>query len=57
MLNEEIINKITERLVNRIEKGNEYVLKKIGGSVKKIGTFTDTSLHNLEQILKYCGEY
>ena len=28
MLSEEVIEKVSERLVNRIEQGNEYVLKK-----------------------------
>ena len=57
MLNEEVINKVSERLVNRIEQGNEYVLNKIGESVKKIGTLKNTDVHDLEQILKYGGSY
>ena len=52
MLNDEIIEKIANRLTNRIEQGNEYVLKKMGESVKKIGTFNETSKQELEQILK-----
>lgn len=57
MLSDEVVDRVVERLVNRIEQGNEYVLKKIGESVKKVGTFTNTSKEELEQILKYGGEY
>lgn len=57
MLSDEVIDKVTERLVNRIEQGNEFVLKKIGESVKKVGTLTNTSKEELEQILKYGGDY
>lgn len=57
MLSEEVIERVSERLVNRIEQGNEYVLKKMGESVKKIGTFKNTNVHDLEQVLKYGGDY
>lgn len=57
MLSDEVIDKVTERLVNRIEQGNEYVLKKIGESVKKIRSLTPTQAHDLEKILKYGGDY
>lgn len=57
MLSEEVIERVSERLVNRIEQGNEYVLNKIGESIKKIGTLKNTDVHDLEQILKYGGNY
>lgn len=57
MLSDEVIEKVSQRLVERMQKGNEYVLKKIGESVKKVGTLTETSIHELEQILKYGGDY
>lgn len=57
MLSEEIIEKLTERLVNRIEKGNAYTLEQIGKSIKKIGTLSPTSAQQLAQVLKYGGSY
>jgi len=57
MLSDEVIEKVVERLVRRIEIGNEYVLKKIGESVKKIGTLKPSKAQELVQILKYGGDY
>ena len=57
MLSDEVIEKVTERLVRRIEQGNEYVLTKIGESVKKIGTLTPNKAQELVQVLKYGGDY
>lgn len=57
MLSDEVIEKVVERLVRRIEIGNEYVLKKIGESVKKIGTLNPSKAQELVQILKYGGDY
>lgn len=57
MLNEQVIEKLTERLVLRIDKANEYLLSKIGESVKKIGTLSVSEAQELAQILKYGGSY
>lgn len=57
MLSDEVIEKVTERLVNRIEQGNTYVLEQIGKSIKKIGTLSPSKAYELEQILKYGGDY
>jgi len=57
MLSDELIEKVVERLVNRIEQGNEYVLKKIGESVRKIGTLSPSKSQELVQILRYGGDY
>ena len=57
MLSDEVIEKVVERLVRRIEIGNEYVLKKIGESVKKVGTLKPSKAQELVQILKYGGDY
>ena len=57
MLSDEVIEKVIERLVNRIEQGNEYVLEQIGKSIKKIGTLTPSKAQELVQILKYGGDY
>ena len=57
MLSDEVIEKVTERLVNRIEQGNTYVLEQIGKSIKKIGTLSPSKAHELVQMLKYGGSY
>lgn len=57
MLNEELIEKVVARLTRRLEKGNEYVLQKIGKSLKKLGTLSPTQAQELVQILKYGGDY
>lgn len=57
MLTDEVLEKVIDRLIVRINKGNEYVLKKMGESVKKIGTLTPSQAQELEQILKYGGDY
>lgn len=57
MLSEEVIDKVVERLVNRIEKGNEYILKRIGESVKKIGTLSQSQAEELKVMIMYGGDY
>ena len=57
MLSDEVLDRVIERLTTRINKGNEYVLRKMGESVKKIGTLTPSQAQELEQILKYGGDY
>lgn len=57
MLSDEVIEKVTERLVHRMEQANEYVLQKIGESIKKVGTLTPSRAQELVQILKYGGDY
>lgn len=57
MLSDEVIDKVIERLTSRIEEGNTYIIKKIGESIKKIGTLTPTQAQQLINILKYGGDY
>ena len=57
MLDDRIINKLIDRLVDRIEQGNTYVLEKIGESIKKIGALTPTKARQLQQVLKFGGNY
>lgn len=57
MISEELIDKVVERLVLRIEEGNSYVLEQIGKSIKKIGTLTPSKAQELVQVLKYGGDY
>lgn len=57
MIDERLIDKLVERLVNRIEEGNTYTLQKIGESIKLIGSLTPSKAQQLEQILKYGGNF
>ena len=53
MLSEEALERLSERLVNRIEKLNEYFIKKIGNQIYDIGTITPSQLNELLQSVKY----
>lgn len=57
MLSDEVIDKVIERLVVRMEQANEYVLDEIGKSIKKLGTLSPSKAQQLIQILKYGGDY
>jgi hypothetical protein len=57
MIDERLIDKLVERLVDRIEEGNTYTLQKIGESIKKIGALSPSKAQELGQILKYGGNY
>lgn len=57
MLSDEVIEKVVERLVNRIEQGNTYVLEQIGKSIKKIGTLSPSKAQQLVQIMRFGGDY
>lgn len=57
MLNDEIIDKLTERVVRRYENVNTFILKKMGENIKKIGTLSSTDALKLQQVFKYGGDY
>ena len=57
MLSDEVINKVIERVIRRIEETNTYVLKKMGESIAKIRTLTPTQAQQLAQIMRYGGDY
>lgn len=57
MIDERLIDKLVERLVDRIEEGNAYTLQKIGESIKKIGTLSPSKAQQLAQVLKYGGNF
>ena len=57
MIEEKVIDKLIERLINRIEEANIYILKKMGKSIKKIGALSPSKAQQLSQILKYGGNY
>ena len=57
MIDERLIDKLVERLVDRIEEANTYTLQKIGESIKKIGALSPSKAQQLGQVLKYGGNY
>lgn len=57
MLNDEVIDKLVERLVKRIQDTNVRILKDIGESINKVGTLTPAKANQLANILKYGGDY
>lgn len=57
MISENQIEKLVERLVDRIEQANLVFLEEIGKSIKKIGSLTPSKAQQLVQILKYGSNY
>ena len=57
MLDDKIINVLADRLVSRIEQGNEYILKQMGNTIRHIGTLSPSKANQLVNILKYGGNY
>lgn len=57
MLNDQVLDKVIERVTRRIEQTNTYVLEQIGKKIKEIGTLTPTKAQQLAQIFKYGGDY
>ena len=57
MLDDKIINVLVDRLVSRIEQGNEYILKQMGNTIRHIGTLSPSKANQLMNILKYGGNY
>ena len=57
MLNDEVINILSERLARRTEKLNTYIIEQIGKTIKEIGKLTPTQAIQLENVLKYGGSF
>lgn len=57
MLDERIIDILVDRLIERIESTNTYILEQIGKSIKQIGTLTPSKSQQLINILKYGGNF
>ena len=57
MLSQEVEERLSEHLVNRIEEANSYILKRIGEAIKQISTLTPSQAYQIAQILKYGGTY
>ena len=57
MLSQEIEEQLAERLVERIEKVNTSILRKIGEAIKQISTLSPSQAYQISQILKFGGTY
>lgn len=57
MLNDEVIEQLTEEIVRRIERVNTFTLKKIGEVLAEIGDVPPARAYDLAMILKYGGDY
>lgn len=57
MLSDEVLERVSERLVDRLEKTNTYILKRMGANIREIRKLNATQAHQLAQILKYGGSY
>lgn len=57
MLSQEVEEKLSNILVNRIEEANSYILKRIGEAIKQISTLTPSQAYQIQQILKYRTEH
>jgi len=53
MLSEEALNKLSERITNRISNLNTYMIKKLAEQVKTIGKLTPSQLNEIYQSIKY----
>lgn len=53
MLSEDVIEALSERLVNRVEKANSYTLKIIGNRIRQIGTLLPSDIQRISQLLEY----
>lgn len=56
-ITQEQIDKIIERLNERVYKANDEILKTIGKSIDEINKLTPTKAHQLAQMLKYGENY
>ena len=57
MLSDEILDKLVERLVKRIEDVNIYALKDIARVIKELRSLRPSDVHKLVQIMQYGGDY
>ena len=53
MLSEDTLERLSERLVDRVESLNTFFIKKIGKQIKTIGTVTPSQLSELLQSVQY----
>lgn len=53
MLSEEALERLSERLVNRMEDLNTFMIKKLSRQLRDIGTLTPSQLREVFQSVKY----
>lgn len=57
MLNDEVLNKLSNNVIDRINSTNEVILRQIGESIKKLGALSPSQAYELGQVMKYGGDY
>lgn len=57
MLSEEALERLSEKLVNRIEELNQFMIEKIGEQIVDIGTLTPSQLKQVFQSIKYGNDF
>ena len=57
MIDDQTIDLLIERLIERTNKANEMLLIEMGKSIKKLRTLKPSEAHKLIQILKYGGSF
>lgn len=57
MLNDQVIEQLTEEIIRRIERVNTFTLKKIGEVLAEIRDIPPSRAYDLAMILKYGGDY
>lgn len=53
MISEEVLERLSERLVDRIENLNTFMINKLGEQIVDIGTFTPSQVRKVLQSVKY----
>lgn len=56
MLSDEIVEKLSERLVERMNKTNLFVIKKIAKKIKELDNVIPSNAHDIIQIMEYGGD-
>lgn len=56
MLSQEIIDKVSERLVERMNNANLFVIKKIARKIKELGKIIPSSANDIIQVMDYGGD-
>ena len=57
MISDEVLEKVTERVIQRLQKLNTDILKQIGSNLDEIGKLKPSKAQQLAQMLKYGGDY
>ena len=57
MISDELLDKVSERIIQRIENVNTDILKQIGNKLDEIGKLSPSQAQQLAQTLKYGGDY